>query len=125
MVGALGSQLGQAVHSQQPQMRPHAKDFTGVENLARQSFRDECDPNKIVANFRATGLVNHINRRPPQYGEATTMSFHQAACISADIASRTEQGEFDEPEAVEEPETAPEASTEPEEGESSTPENGG
>ncbi len=32
-----------------------------------QSMRDECDINKILAVERQTGLVNHVNSKPPRY----------------------------------------------------------
>lgn len=109
-------------------MRPHAKSFKGVQNLARDSFRDECDPNIIVRNYAQTGLVNHINRRSPEYGEAATMTFHEALCLQADIASRSEEGEFDSP--TEDPVTDSDEKTpekalqEPGEGDSQAPQEG-
>lgn len=103
-------------------MRPHAKSFVGVENLTKQSFKDECDVNRIVRQFTKTGIVNHLARGKPQYGEMPDMSVHEAACISAEIASKGEEGVFDEnptdttpePEkGSEEPETAPEKAENP------------
>lgn len=66
--------------------RPHAIIFTDP-SLTRGSFKDECDVNRIVANYRRTGLINHVGKRTPQYGDAPEIDFTTAACIQAEIAS--------------------------------------
>lgn len=73
-------------------MSKHAISFAGIDKLTRDSFKDECDINNIVATFVRTGMVNHIPRTEPQYGEAPDLSFHEAACIAARAASLTEEG---------------------------------
>lgn len=111
-------------------MRPHAKSFVGVENQTKQSFKDECDVNRIVNQFTKTGIVNHLARGKPQYGDMPDMDFHESACIAAEVASKSAEGVFEEntdsgttepPTAPEEPVTAPEtpetpAEESPEEG---------
>lgn len=41
--------------------RPHGR--------TDQSMRDECDVNKIVERYKRSGLVNHVNRVQPTYGD--------------------------------------------------------
>ena len=73
-------------------MRLGAISFEGVEDLTRQSFKDECDVNNIVKTYSETGMINHIPRGNPQYGEAPESDFFTAAVITAEIASKTEEG---------------------------------
>jgi len=111
--------------------RPHAITFT-QPSLTRQSFKDECDVNQIVKRYTETGMINHIPRTTPQYGDAPEGDFLEAAIVNADIASQIEAGTLDmdaiasEPEAETTPEPAPEkaeqASQEPSGDPSSTPE---
>lgn len=80
--------------------RPHAIHFDQSLKLTRGSFKDECDPNLIVAQYAKTGIVNHIPRIQPQYGDAPEGDFFEAACVSAEIRSRQEAGELDLDEIV-------------------------
>ncbi len=36
-------------------------------SAAKQSFKDECDINKIMAKYRKTGLIDHVNRYKGDY----------------------------------------------------------
>lgn len=38
---------------------------------AKQSMKDECDINKIMARFQVTGLIEFVNNREAQYGDVT------------------------------------------------------
>jgi len=44
-------------------------------SLTKQSFKDECDVNRIVASFQLTGQLPNINELPPQYLDVTEMDF--------------------------------------------------
>jgi len=74
--------------------RPHAISFS-QPSLTRQSFKDECDVNQIVKRYTETGMVNHIPRTTPQYGDAPEGDFLEAAIVNADIASQIEAGTLD------------------------------
>jgi len=98
--------------------RPHAISFT-QPSLTRQSFKDECDVNQIVKRYTETGMINHIPRTTPQYGDAPEGDLLQAAIVNADIASQIEAGDLDmdalgasEPEAEPTPEPDPEKAEE-------------
>lgn len=70
--------------------RPFAQDFTGVESLTHQSFKDECDVNNVIKRFTRTGQLTHVNQRPAQYGDAPEQSFFEASCIASEAASALE-----------------------------------
>ena len=97
-------------------MRRRAISFDGVEKITRDSFAEECDINRIGQQYSRTGMVNHVPRTEPQYGEAPELSFHEAACISAEAASLAEEGWDPTPEEKNAPEDSQELS-QPEEAE--------
>jgi len=45
---------------------------------AKQSFRDECNINNILAKYQRTGALTHVNRYSPQYGYAPSTDFREA-----------------------------------------------
>ncbi len=62
--------------------RPHprqSKTFHG-NGRAKQSFKDECDINNIMARFEKGALLDHVNEFQGQYGDYTNVpsDFHQA-----------------------------------------------
>lgn len=61
------------------------------EGQTRQSFKDECDINRIVDTYARTGMVNHIPRLQPQWGENPDVNLFEAACIQAEIRSSEEE----------------------------------
>ncbi len=44
----------------------------------KQSFKDQCDINKIIARHTATGAISHLNTSQAGYGYATSQDFSQA-----------------------------------------------
>ena len=61
--------------------RGHNRRFSvpkGGPSKTKQSFKDECDINKIMAKYQKTGLVSHINSHSAEYGYATSLDFRQA-----------------------------------------------
>lgn len=52
-----------------------------------QSFKDECDINKILASYAATGQLTHVNPNPPQWGEVTATDFQTAMQTVIDARS--------------------------------------
>jgi hypothetical protein len=77
-------------------------DFDPDECKTHQSFKDECDVNKIIDMHVRTGIVTHLNRGTPQYGDAPESDIFDAAVAQAEIRSALEQG-YEPPEAPEEP----------------------
>lgn len=52
------------------------------ESRTKQSFKDECDINKILARFQRTGAVAHFSKFSPQYGEVPSVDFHEALLLA-------------------------------------------
>lgn len=44
----------------------------------KQSFRDECDINGIMARFQRTGLIDAVNKIQPQYADVAGFDFQFA-----------------------------------------------
>ena len=72
----------------------------------RQSFKDECDVNRIVDTYARTGMVNHVPRVAPQYGDNPEQTLFEAACVQAEIRSSEEDAALNpSPEALRAPES--------------------
>ncbi len=62
----------------------HAGPFTKVsitfpkKGRTKQSFKDECDINNIMAKYQKTGALAHVNTYQQQYGFATSVDFSEA-----------------------------------------------
>ena len=63
----------------------------GGPSLTKQSFKDECDLNKIMAKYQRTGVMTHVNNFGMKYGEVPALDFRQALHLVIDA-----QDEFDE-----------------------------
>ena len=50
---------------------------TGREGGAKQSDKDSCDVNRIVAQFSRTGEFSHLNLRTPVFGDVTGLEFRE------------------------------------------------
>lgn len=48
------------------------------EGRTKQSFKDECDINLIMAKFTKTGAINHVNTFGQTYGFANSIDFTEA-----------------------------------------------
>lgn len=57
------------------------------ESRTKQSFKDECDVNRIVARFQATGQLPNINQLPPQYLDVTELDFQAHQTFIAEAQS--------------------------------------
>lgn len=55
-----------------------------AESRTKQSFRDECNINKIMAKYKSTGAIPHLNNRTPQYGLASGNDFAESMRIVKD-----------------------------------------
>lgn len=57
---------------------PVKMEITGP-SLAKQSFRDECDINTIMAKYQKTGLIDHVNQFRGDYADLpSSMDYHEA-----------------------------------------------
>lgn len=51
----------------------------GTRSRTKQSFRSESDINVILAKYRATGVLEHWNRRVPRYGDFSSVPEYREA----------------------------------------------
>lgn len=49
----------------------------------KQSFKNECDINNIMAKFQKTGVITHLNQNSAQYGFAPAVDFSTALQLVA------------------------------------------
>lgn len=49
-----------------------------AEGRTKQSFKDECDINRIMSRYQQTGVLNHLSQRTPVYGDFTGIDFQGA-----------------------------------------------
>lgn len=54
----------------------------------KQSHRDECDINKIVAKYVRTGEYSHIAKSVPRYGDFSQIATYQEALDQVNSAER-------------------------------------
>lgn len=57
--------------------KPRVQVIFTEPSLTKQSFKDECDINRIMARYQATGLLPNINEMPPQYLDVTGLDFQE------------------------------------------------
>lgn len=60
---------------------------TGGEMVTEQSHEKACNINSIMARYVKTGLLDHVNKHSPQYGDCTGADFKAAQDLVA--AQRT------------------------------------
>ena len=65
--------------------------FAGQTSRTKQSFKDECDINQILAKYQTQGIVDHINKHEPQYGETTSLTYQDSMQIVAKANSMFEE----------------------------------
>jgi phage internal scaffolding protein len=69
--------------------RKHNRVFApvGMYSLTEQSHKDSCDINNILSQFKMTGIVSHINRSQPMYGDLPDYVDYQDALHTVDKGS--------------------------------------
>lgn len=65
--------------------RPRVVRDCSGPSLTKQSFKDDCDINHIVNQFKKTGTVTHETRFQPTYGYAPAVEFRDALDMVASI----------------------------------------
>lgn len=50
-------------------------------SMTKQSFKDECNINKIMARFEKTGAIDHYAKYAPTYGDASPLELMDAQQI--------------------------------------------
>lgn len=49
--------------------REGAIDYSATESRTKQSFKDECDVNNIMAKYKKTGILPQVIKKNPEYGD--------------------------------------------------------
>ena len=60
--------------------RPYSVDLS-TDSMTKQSFKDECDINKIMEKFQRTGVINHYAAYAPTYGDASPVEYLDALLV--------------------------------------------
>lgn len=56
------------------------------DSRTKQSFKDECDINNVVRRYATTGMLSHVSRRQPTYGDFSSVtSLEQAIDLVAQL----------------------------------------
>ena len=71
--------------------------FDAEEGLTKQSFKDECDVNRIMARYADTGVIEHIRESPPSNADVSDVGTYQEAM---DIVSHAQSQFMQLPSAV-------------------------
>lgn len=59
--------------------KPHVGVDASKDGMTKQSAKDECDINKIVAKANKQGFVESLNTREPMYIDTTVIPDYQSA----------------------------------------------
>lgn len=64
-------------------MRKHAIIIDPNLGQAKQSFKDECDINKIMEKFQKSGAITHFTKNAPIYGDHSSAELFEAQLVVA------------------------------------------
>lgn len=67
-----------AIRSRFSARHKDALSFVGDRGKTKQSMKDECDINNIMARYIKTGTVAHMNRYSGEYGFAPVLEYRDA-----------------------------------------------
>lgn len=65
----------------------YSVDFRGEESLTKQSFKNECDINRIMKRYLQTGILP-TSPGKPKYGDFASVGDYQTAVETVDRAKR-------------------------------------
>lgn len=65
--------------------------FPPDEGRTKQSFKQECDINHIMARYVKTGIIEFTNKHAPQYGDVTGLDFREGIQVVAAARSMFEE----------------------------------
>ncbi len=69
----------------------HQISFKNAVCKTKQSFKDECDINKILKKFEKTGAIHHYATNAGNYGDTTQPQLHDALNIVANANTMFEE----------------------------------
>lgn len=77
-------------HAYSPRTRVTV-DCSGEPSRTKQSFKNECDINKIMAKFQRTGAISHLAAHGARYGDFTSQDFTEAMNTIAQVNTMFEE----------------------------------
>lgn len=57
------------------------------ESRTKQSFRDECDINRIMARYQNTGVLEFVQKREARYADVSAVDYQEACNLVAGAQS--------------------------------------
>lgn len=57
------------------------------ESRTKQSFRDECDINRIMARYQKTGVLEFLEKREARYADVSSLDYQEACNLVAGAQS--------------------------------------
>lgn len=58
-------------------------------SLTQQQFKEECDVNNILAKFKKTGMLSHVNSHQGNFGDFSDVQEYQTALEKLNTAQRS------------------------------------
>jgi len=75
------------------QYKPHPPrqfSFTpSGESRTQQQFKQECDVNHILAKYKKTGMISHLNKHQGQFGDFSNLEDYQTSLIKLQTAQES------------------------------------
>ena len=65
--------------SERVRERPRLQKFFKLPSRTMQASKDECDVNKILAKYRKSGMLTHVNRYEGKYDDVSDVVDYQSA----------------------------------------------
>lgn len=56
----------------------HTPENAKQEKRTNQAFKESCNINTILKRYVTTGVIDHVKKYAPEYGEVSSMDFEQA-----------------------------------------------
>lgn len=63
--------------------------FTEGDSLTQQQFKEECDVNNILAKYKKTGMLNHVNKHQGNFGDFASVDDYQTSLHKLMIAQQS------------------------------------
>lgn len=70
---------------------PRVRTQVGTVSLTKQSFKDECNINKIMDRFQRSGAIDHYTTRSHEYGDTSAPDYLEANLIIANANTMFEE----------------------------------
>jgi len=69
-------------------LKSRSQIYFAPQGRTKQSFKDECDINRIMARFAKTGVFEHLSQRAPTFGDVADIDFQGCMDVVAEARER-------------------------------------